>query len=175
VAGAYLVSSSATKIAVPAINTGASVDAVYQPSQQPSQQVALTAGSSCGVGSAGGCGAAPRGGGGCGCGGNIDAATTTNASAAAPENAQDVYIRALNTGSYDKQEVTVKKGIPVRLHFTADPDAGCGRQMVIYGLNVRAISKNGEENIVDFTPQDAGTYEYNCGMRMWRPGRLVVV
>ncbi len=87
--------------------------------------------------------------------------------------AQDIYIRALSSGSYDRQEVTVKAGIPVRLHFTADPDAGCGRQLVIYGLNVKAVSRSGEEDVVDFTPP-AGTYEYNCGMRMWRPGRLVV-
>jgi plastocyanin domain-containing protein len=91
------------------------------------------------------------------------------------QGVQDIYIRALSNGTYDKQEVTVKKGVPVRLHFTADPNAGCGRQMVIYGLNVKAISMNGEENVVDFTPDTAGTYEYNCGMRMWRPGKFIVV
>ncbi len=117
--------------------------------------------------------------GGCGCGGFIDLATTGSAPAAGNAtatagNAQDIYIRALATGAYDKQEITVKKGIPVRLHFTADPNAGCGRQVVLYGLDVRAISKNGEENVVEFTPQEAGTYEYNCGMRMWRPGKLIV-
>jgi heme/copper-type cytochrome/quinol oxidase subunit 2 len=88
---------------------------------------------------------------------------------------QDIYIRALADGTYDKQEVSVKRGVPVRLHFTADPNAGCGRQMVLYGLNVNAISKSGEENVVEFTPNDAGTFEYNCGMRMWKPGKLIVV
>ncbi|MFN7991827.1 MAG: cupredoxin domain-containing protein [Candidatus Micrarchaeia archaeon] len=89
--------------------------------------------------------------------------------------AQEIYIKALSDGTYDKQEVTVKKGMLVRLHFTADRNAGCGRQMVIYGLNVNAISRSGEESVVEFTPQQAGTFEYNCGMRMWRPGRLNVV
>jgi Cupredoxin-like domain len=88
---------------------------------------------------------------------------------------QDIYIRALSSGSYDTQQVTVKAGVPVRLHFTADPNAGCGRQMLIYGLDVRVVSKSGEEDIAEFTPQQPGTYEYNCGMRMWRPGTLVVV
>jgi hypothetical protein len=87
---------------------------------------------------------------------------------------QDIYIRALADRTYDKQEIDVKKGVPIRLHFTADPNAGCGRQMVVYGLDVKVLSKNGEEDVVEFTPQDAGAYEYNCGMRMWRPGRLVV-
>ena len=88
---------------------------------------------------------------------------------------QDVYIKALSDGTYDKSELTVKKGVPVRLHFTADPNAGCGRQLVIYGMNVSAISRSGEEDVVDFTPQQAGTFEYSCGMRMWGPGKLIVV
>ncbi|MFH0885375.1 MAG: cupredoxin domain-containing protein [Candidatus Micrarchaeota archaeon] len=88
--------------------------------------------------------------------------------------AQDIYIKALSNGAYDKQEITVKVGVPVRLHFTADPNAGCGRQLVIYGLNVKALSRNGEENVVEFTPSQEGTYEYNCGRRMWQPGKLVV-
>jgi plastocyanin domain-containing protein len=90
------------------------------------------------------------------------------------EGVQDIYIRALSSRSYDPMEITVKKGIPVRLHFTADANAGCGRQIVLYGLNVRSTSVNGQENIVEFIPNTAGTYEYNCGMRMWRPGKLVV-
>jgi plastocyanin domain-containing protein len=88
---------------------------------------------------------------------------------------QDIYIKALSDGTYDKSELTVKKGVPVRLHFTADPNAGCGRQLVIYGMNVSAISRSGEEDVVDFTPQQAGTFEYSCGMRMWGPGKLIVV
>ncbi|MEM2963126.1 MAG: cupredoxin domain-containing protein [Candidatus Anstonellales archaeon] len=88
---------------------------------------------------------------------------------------QDIYIRALSTGRYDKDRIEVKKGVPVRLHFSADKNAGCGRQLVIYGLNVRAISKSGEEQIVDFIPNREGTFEYNCGMRMFRGGKLVVV
>ena len=87
---------------------------------------------------------------------------------------QDVYLRALSNGTYDKSEITVKKGVPVRLHFTADPNAGCGRAMMIYGMNVRAISKSGEEQIVTFTPEKEGSYQYNCTMGMWRPGRFVV-
>jgi plastocyanin len=113
--------------------------------------------------------------GGVSAGGTTVGTSIDDQTSAGTKDVQDVYIRAKNDGTYDKGEVTVKAGSPVRLHFTADPDAGCGRQMVIYGLNVKAISKSGEEDIVEFTPQKAGTYEYNCGMRMWRPGKLVVV
>ena len=87
---------------------------------------------------------------------------------------QDISIHANADGTYDKNAITVKKDVPVRLHFTADPNAGCGRQLVVYGLNVKAISRSGEEQIAEFTPTDAGTFEYSCGMRMWGPGKLTV-
>lgn len=86
---------------------------------------------------------------------------------------QDVYIKATSYG-YDKYEVTVKKGIPVRLHFTAI-NAGCGSYLKIYGMNVGVQSKGGQEATVEFTPTSEGTYEYNCGMRMFPPGKFVVV
>ena len=96
----------------------------------------------------------------------------------APQNGdgqavQDVYVRALGTGTYDKEQVTVKKGIPVRFHFTAENGAGCGRVLVMPAFNVKLISSNGQEAVAEFTPTEAGTYEYSCTMRMFR-GTLVV-
>lgn len=85
--------------------------------------------------------------------------------------AQEVYLKATGAG-YDKSEITVKKGVPVRLHFTAQ-NAGCGSQLVIYGLNVKALSR-GQETVVEFTPTQEGTYQYSCGMRMFPPGKFVV-
>ncbi len=95
-------------------------------------------------------------------------------SASGAASVQDIYIHANPDGTYDKKTITVQKGQPVRLHFTADPSAGCGRQVVIYGLNVRASSMNGEEGTADFTPNDAGTYQISCGMKMWGPAQLIV-
>ena len=90
-----------------------------------------------------------------------------------PMRAPDVYIKALSDGKYDNQVLTVKKGVPVRLHFTADPNAGCGKEMVIYGMGISATSNNGEEDVVEFVPQQEGTYQISCGMRMWGPAQLV--
>ncbi len=86
---------------------------------------------------------------------------------------QDVYIKALGTGSYDNSQVTVKKGIPVRLHFSAQANAGCGRAFYLDGFNVKLISYSGEEQVATFTPQQEGTFAYHCGMNMFR-GRMVV-
>ncbi len=86
---------------------------------------------------------------------------------------QDVYIKALGTGGYDNPQVTVKKGIPVRLHFSAQANAGCGRAFYLDGFNVKLISYSGEEQVAEFTPQQEGTFAYHCGMNMFR-GRMVV-
>ncbi|MFH1750201.1 MAG: cupredoxin domain-containing protein [Candidatus Micrarchaeota archaeon] len=89
--------------------------------------------------------------------------------AAAPAE-QVVSVRALGTGLYDKQEVRVKAGQPVRFQFSADSNSGCGKQLVIQEYGVNLISRNGETVEASFTPQK-GTYAYRCGMNMFR-GRL---
>ena len=86
---------------------------------------------------------------------------------------QEIYLKALSSGNYDKGEITVKKGIPVRLHFSAEPGAGCGRALIISKFKVSLVSKNGEEQIAQFTPAQEGTFEYSCSMRMFT-GKLKV-
>ena len=87
---------------------------------------------------------------------------------------QDVYLTALGTGKYDKSSITVKKGIPVLFHFTAETSAGCGKQVIMEDFNVKLVSKNGETVTAEFTPQQEGTYYYHCGMWMFK-GKLIVV
>ncbi len=86
---------------------------------------------------------------------------------------QDVYIKALSTGFYDKQEVTVKKGIPVRLHFSTDGRAGCGSVLFMEKFGVRLAPLSGQESVATFTPTESGTFAYHCSMNMFR-GRMVV-
>ncbi|MFH1443048.1 MAG: cupredoxin domain-containing protein [Candidatus Micrarchaeota archaeon] len=80
---------------------------------------------------------------------------------------QIVEIRALGTGFYDKQEVRVKAGVPVRLRFSAELSSGCGRQLVMPDFGVNLISRSGETVEAEFTPQK-GQYPYRCGMNMFR-------
>jgi plastocyanin domain-containing protein len=93
--------------------------------------------------------------------------------AAAGAQVQDIYIKALGTGAYDNPQVTVRKGIPVKLHFSAEASAGCGRALYLDGFNVQLVSRSGEEQMAEFTPEKEGTYAYHCGMNMFR-GRMVV-
>ena len=89
-------------------------------------------------------------------------------------NVQEVYIKALGTGVYDNPEITVKKNIPVRLHFTAEQQAGCGKMLVMRNFGVKLVSANGEEKTAVFTPSSEGVYEYSCAMRMFRGSMKVI-
>lgn len=89
---------------------------------------------------------------------------------------QDIYLKVKDF-RYDKNEITVKKNVPVKLHFTSE-GGGCQSQMVIFGLNggnkVKALSLNGQEAVAEFTPTKEGTFDYSCGMRMVPPGKFIV-
>jgi hypothetical protein len=80
---------------------------------------------------------------------------------------QDIYLRALDAGVYDKPTVKVRANEPVRVHFSADPRAGCGRAFIMRDFGVQLVSRNGEEQVAEFTPKP-GKYEYSCSMRMFR-------
>ncbi|MEK6923844.1 MAG: hypothetical protein AABW54_01230 [Candidatus Micrarchaeota archaeon] len=80
---------------------------------------------------------------------------------------QDVYVTALPSGVYDNPVTRVKAGVPVRLHFTAKPGAGCGSVLVMRDFGVTLISRGGKEQVAEFTPP-AGRFEYACSMRMFR-------
>ncbi len=87
---------------------------------------------------------------------------------------QEIFIRATAAGVYDKPVITVKKGVPVKLNFSADPNSGCGRGFLMRDFGVDLISRNGETVTATFLPQKEGNYEFSCSMRMFR-GTLNVV
>lgn len=80
---------------------------------------------------------------------------------------QDIYLRALDAGVYDKPTVKVRANEPVRVHFSADPGSGCGRAFIMRDFGVQLVSRSGEEQVAEFTPPP-GRYEYSCSMRMFR-------
>ena len=81
---------------------------------------------------------------------------------------QEVAVRALASGGYDNPTVNVKAGSPVKFDFSADPNAGCGRQLIIDNVGVNLVSRNGETVSATFTPKSPGQYRFHCGMNMFR-------
>lgn len=105
----------------------------------------------------------------------IDASIPETPQAAAVPSAtgdvQVVQVRASYRG-YDNPRPTVKAGVPVRFEFTADSSAGCCAQVIIDGVGVNLVSRNGQTVSATFTPKTPGEYKFHCGMNMCR-GTLI--
>ncbi len=76
-------------------------------------------------------------------------------------------------GGYSPGAVRVRQGVPVRLVFDRQETSGCSEEVVIPELGLRQFLPAFEQTAVEFTPQQAGTLEYTCGMGMLR-GRIHV-
>lgn len=93
------------------------------------------------------------------------------AAASTRGGAQEVNIAV--KGGYSPSIVRVKKGAPVRLIFDREETSGCSEEVVLADFGIRKFLPAHESTAVEFTPQEAGSYEFTCGMGMLR-GRVVV-
>ena len=75
-------------------------------------------------------------------------------------------------GGYDPQVVRVKAGTPLRLTFDRQETSGCSEEVVIADFNVRKFLPANRKTTIDLKPENAGTYEFTCGMNMLR-GRII--
>lgn len=77
-------------------------------------------------------------------------------------------------GGYDPAEVRVRKGTPVRLVFDRQETSSCSEEVVLPAFGIRRFLPAHRKTVVEFTPEETGSYEFTCGMSMLR-GRLTVV
>ncbi len=97
---------------------------------------------------------------------------TAAAPAVSAAGVQEVEITV--NGGYTPAVVRVKRGVPVRLVFDRQETSGCSEEVVIPGFGIRCFLPAHQKTAVEFTPAQAGDYEFTCGMSMLR-GRLAVV
>ncbi|MBI4044031.1 MAG: cupredoxin domain-containing protein [Candidatus Diapherotrites archaeon] len=90
------------------------------------------------------------------------------------QGVQEMFLKATAKGFYEPSLLTVKKGIPVNLHFSAEPNSGCGKVLVIPAFKVWKVAPNTGEVLAQFTPTQKGVFDFHCSMRMFR-GKLEVV
>jgi plastocyanin domain-containing protein len=76
-------------------------------------------------------------------------------------------------GAYNPDVIVVEQGKPVRLSFLRQETAACSEEVIFPDFARRAQLPEGELVPVEFTPAEAGEYEFHCGMGMLR-GKLVV-
>jgi plastocyanin domain-containing protein len=75
-------------------------------------------------------------------------------------------------GAYSPDVILVDHGKPVRLSFVRQETAACSEEVLFPDFQRRAQLPEGELVPVDFTPEQAGEYEFTCGMGMLR-GKVV--
>lgn len=107
--------------------------------------------------------------------GNNPAVQTGNTEILPPivEGKQDLFLKATQYGTYSPSKLKVKKGIPVRIHFSADLGAGCGHTILFPEYNIQKNAGKGE-TLIEFTPTRKGIFPFHCAMKMFN-GTIEVI
>jgi copper chaperone CopZ len=96
--------------------------------------------------------------------GGSNLATVTN-------GVQTVQLSVQGTNYYPNP-IHVKKGIPVKLVADMNNMPGCSVSIVIPEFGIRKVLSAGD-NVIEFTPDKSGTFQFSCSMNMYR-GQIVV-
>lgn len=78
----------------------------------------------------------------------------------------------IDKGMYMPATIAVEKGKPVELTFKAGKSPGCGSTIVFKSLKI-SKEVGSKPVVVKFTPKEAGTIAFTCGMGMF-DGKVVV-
>jgi len=81
------------------------------------------------------------------------------------DSVQVVWITQLANG-YKPNKITVKKGVPLRLVVESTTLYSCAANIVIPKLKISKVFQLGE-NVIEFTPEEAGPLAFTCRMGMF--------
>jgi len=76
-------------------------------------------------------------------------------------------------GGYTPDTLVVESGRPVRLNFRREETAACSEMVLFPDFDKSATLPTGDTVAVEFSPYQAGVYEFACQMGMLR-GKLIV-
>ena len=91
--------------------------------------------------------------------------------AVSESGAQEVAITV--KGGYTPDVIVVQKGRPLRLTFTRQESAACSEKVLFPDFNQNSLLPEGKQVTLEFTPEKAGEYGFQCQMGMLR-GKLIV-
>jgi len=81
---------------------------------------------------------------------------------------QVVRVIVRNTG-YEPDRIRLTAGTPAKLVFVQEATSHCASQIRIPGLGVPVTDlPQGQETVVEISPDQPGTYTFTCGMDMLR-------
>ncbi len=92
---------------------------------------------------------------------------------AAPTSGGYQEAMVLVKGGYTPDVIVVEKGKPVRLNFVRAESASCSEMVLFPDFSKSAKLPEGETVPVEFMPDRAGEFEFQCQMGMFR-GKLIV-
>ena len=93
------------------------------------------------------------------------------AAAVSAEGVQEINITV--KGGYSPDVIIVKQNQPVRLNFYRDETASCSETVVFGDFGISRDLPAFKTTPVEFTPDEAGEFNFACGMNMLR-GKLIV-
>jgi len=76
-------------------------------------------------------------------------------------------------GGYTPDVIVVKANQPVRLRFTRQESSACSEKVLFPDFNQNALLPEGQDVMLEFTPDKTGEYGFQCQMGMLR-GKLIV-
>ncbi|MFA5926628.1 MAG: sulfite exporter TauE/SafE family protein [Patescibacteria group bacterium] len=94
-------------------------------------------------------------------------------STAKNENGVQVVNMTQDADGYSPNSFTVNKGVPVKWVINSVDSQTCAASISFSKFAIRKTLKPGE-NIIEFTPREAGTFKFSCSMGMYRGSFKVV-
>ncbi len=104
---------------------------------------------------------------------NSSSSTSSNSVVAELSGDEQVIYTELSRNSYPN--ITVQKDVKVKWVINATPETlnGCNNEIIINEYGIRKKLQVGE-NVIEFTPTEAGNFRYSCWMGMIRATITVV-
>jgi Cupredoxin-like domain len=82
------------------------------------------------------------------------------------------FTLVVTPGGYSPLRFAVRKGVPVRMTFRQLGQVGCGNELIFpadpVNLSALQLASPGDEEVLEFTPPQAGSFEFYCGHQMYR-------
>jgi hypothetical protein len=91
-----------------------------------------------------------------------------------PINDQGVqeFTLVVTPGGYDPLRFSVKAGVPVRMTFRQLGQVGCGNELIFpdnpQSPSSLRLANESDQQVLEFTPQQVGDFQFFCSHRMYR-------
>lgn len=87
-------------------------------------------------------------------------------------NVQEITM-TIDSSGWSPTQFVLKKGVPVKWKINGISLTGCNRMIIAPDFNIRYNVQQGENNLIEFTPNKVGTFSFTCSMGMMR-GTFIV-